>query len=91
AYRDDLPESHHATYDDLLARASKVVRLEHVDSTAEAHMKASLRMLDIADHLIAVWDGLPARGYGGTADVVQAAQERGLPVTVVWPPGAHRD
>nr|BFF01852.1 hypothetical protein GCM10020241_35270 [Streptoalloteichus tenebrarius] len=91
AYRDNLPESHHATYDDLLARASKVVRLEHVDSTAEAHMKASLRMLDIADHLIAVWDGLPARGYGGTADVVQAAQERGLPVTVVWPPGAHRD
>ena len=27
-------------------------------------------MLDRADRLYAVWDGKPARGYGGTADVV---------------------
>jgi hypothetical protein len=26
-----------------------------------------------SDLLVAVWDGLPARGLGGTADVVQVA------------------
>ncbi|GDY28421.1 hypothetical protein [Gandjariella thermophila] len=90
-YRDGLPASHHATYDALLSRAAEVVRLHHVKSVAEAHMNASLRMLDRADELLAVWDGLPARGFGGTADVVAAARERGVPVTVVWPDGAHRD
>jgi hypothetical protein len=54
-------------------------------------MAASERMLDLADQLVAVWDGLPARGYGGTADVVAAARRRGMPVVVVWPPGARRD
>jgi hypothetical protein len=36
-------------------------------------------------------DGEPARGYGGTADVVEAAEQRGVPVTVIWPDGASRD
>lgn len=48
-------------------------------------------MLERADELIAVWDGQPARGYGGTADVVQAARDKDLPVTVVWPAGVMRD
>ncbi len=40
--------------------------------------------------LVAVWDGAPSDGTGGTGDVVLAARERGLPVTVVWPDGAVR-
>ena len=81
----------HTTYDDLLSRATEVIHLDHVQSTSDAHMDASLRMIDGADELIAVWDGQPARGYGGTADVVAAAQEQDLPVTVIWPQGAERD
>ena len=38
-----------------------------------------------------MWDGKPARSYGGTADVVAYARERGTPVRVIWPDGAHRD
>lgn len=89
-YRDGLPADHHATYDALLARASRVVTLDHVVSDAGAHLDASLRMLAEADELLAVWDGRPARGYGGTADVVRAAREKGIPVTVLWPAGAAR-
>jgi len=37
-----------------------------------------------------VWDGQPARAYGGTADVVAYAREHGTPVRVIWPPGAER-
>lgn len=89
-YREGLPVSH-PTYEALLAKASEVIRLNFSESTSEAHMDASLRMLDQAEELVAVWDGKPARGYGGTADVVEAARQRRIPVTVVWPDGAARD
>lgn len=90
-YRDGLPPDAHAEYDRLLAQAATVHRLPFTDSTPEAHMAASTFMLDHADQLWAIWDGKPARGYGGTADVVALARDNGLPVTVIWPPGAHRD
>lgn len=89
-YRDGLPAEHHATYDRLLAAAEEVYPLDFEESTSEAHMAASERMLDLTEALFAVWDGLPARGFGGTADVVREARRRGLPVTVIWPPGARR-
>jgi hypothetical protein len=41
--------------------------------------------------MMAVWDGHPADGRGGTGDVVERARALGLPVTVVWPAGAARD
>jgi len=90
-YRDGLPEDCHAAYDELLASASAEHQLDHVESTPEAHMDASNVMLDRAGHVFAVWDGLPARGYGGTADVVDHACQRNIPVTVIWPDGASRD
>ena len=52
--------------------------------------EGALRVLDESDLLVAVWDGQPARRLGGTAQVVDAAEERRLPVTVVWPAGATR-
>jgi hypothetical protein len=90
-YRDGLPECAHATYDALLSRASSVRRLDRIESDEDAHMEASRAMLDLAERLFAVWDGKPARGYGGTADVVAEARDRGIPVTVIWPEGASRD
>jgi hypothetical protein len=90
-YRDGLPESHHPVYDRLLRGAFDVIRLDHVESTSESHMDASVRMLTDADVLVAVWDGQPALGYGGTADVVAAARDRNVPVTVIWPPDAERE
>ncbi|WP_216209295.1 hypothetical protein [Amycolatopsis aidingensis] len=90
-YRDGLPAEHHEVYDELIGQAADVIRLDHVESTSESHQDASERMVEEADELLAVWDGKPARGYGGTADVVAAAEARGVPVTVVWPDGAERD
>jgi hypothetical protein len=90
-YRDGLPEAAHAGYDALISAASQVDRLGDVESTEQAHMAASQAMLARADRLYAVWDGKPARGYGGTADVIAVAEKRGIPVTVIWPEGAVRD
>lgn len=90
-YRDGLPERAHRGYDELLSRAVVVRRGDYVESTAESHMDASIEMLKRAEVLFAVWDGLPARSFGGTADVVARAREAGVPVIVLWPEGAHRD
>jgi hypothetical protein len=89
-YREALPESAHPAYDELISRAVTVHRLDHVESTSQSHMDASIEMLKRADVLLAVWDGLSARSFGGTADVVTHAREIGVPVTVVWPEGAQR-
>ncbi|MGH8794709.1 MAG: hypothetical protein ACRDXX_18940 [Stackebrandtia sp.] len=89
-YRDGLPEAAHAGYDRLFAVAAHVRRLDHRESTEQSHMDASVAMLDGADRLVAIWDGQPARGYGGTADVVDYAREHDIAVTVVWPEGARR-
>ena len=90
-YRAGLPKAHYPVYDKLFNRAADVICLDYVESTPESYMAASIRMLENADMLLAVWDGMPARGYGGTADVVQAARERNVPVTIVWPSGAARN
>ena len=89
-YREGLPAGHHATYDALMDRAVEVIRLDRTESDSQAHLDASLHMIEQADELVAVWDGKPARGHGGTADVVDAARERGVPVAVIWPDGAQR-
>jgi hypothetical protein len=78
-------------YDALFGRAASVLRLAHDRPSSEAYMHASEEMLKQADLLFAVWDGLPPRAWGGTADVVAAAHKAGLPVVVIWPEGASRD
>jgi hypothetical protein len=90
-YREGLPADSRPGFDDLLAKAAAVQRLPFTQSTPDAHMAASRLMVDEADELYAVWDGKPARSYGGTADVVAYARERGIPVRVIWPGGAQRE
>ncbi len=80
-----------AEFDDLVGKADSVETLPFQKSNIEAYITASEKVLDLIDKLVAVWDGGPSGGYGGTADVVEAARERGLPVTVVWPDGARRE
>lgn len=43
-----------------------------------------------SDMLIAVWDGLPARGPGGTADVIGWARAAGAPVVWIHLRAPHR-
>ncbi len=90
-YRESLPPNYWPDYDRLVQQARSITRLEYSQSTSDAHMAASQLMVDGVDLLVAVWDGLPARGYGGTADVVAYAERRGVPVCVLWPVGARRD
>ena len=91
-YRDGFEdEDARRRYDQLYHRAVYSERLEYVDSTEEAHMAGGRAIVDQSDVLVAVWDGKPSRGLGGTADVVAYARQVGKPVEVIWPEGARRD
>lgn len=74
----------------LLLRASEVETLDFTKPTEDAYLAAGQRVVDVCDLLVAVWDGLPAQGKGGTADVVSYARSMGKPVDVVWPSGVRR-
>ncbi|MFC4586300.1 hypothetical protein [Sphaerisporangium corydalis] len=91
SYRDDLPVDTHDEYDMFMSAAEEIHRLRYAESSSESHMEGSRVMLDLAEELYAVWDGKPARGYGGTADVVAEARERGIKVRVIWPEGSSRE
>jgi hypothetical protein len=77
-------------YEAILRLASRVDRLEFPNPTPAAFYAAGRRVVDLSDTLVAVWDGKPAAGLGGTADIVRYANELQTPVVVVWPPGVAR-
>ncbi len=79
-----------AEFDALVARAAAVHTMPLPTANREAYLAASDHVMATVDRMVAVWDGKPPDGAGGTGDVVDAARERGLPVDVVWPAGATR-
>jgi hypothetical protein len=86
-YRASLADSEgREGFDALLARASRVLELTGDEpGDVEAYVMAGRATVAHSDVLIAVWDGLPPRGRGGTAEVVQMAIARGTPVVHIPP------
>jgi hypothetical protein len=74
----------------LLKRADTVEKLTYAEPSEDAFLAAGRRVVDNSDLLLAVWDGQPAKGKGGTADIVKYARDRGCKVEVIWPPGMKR-
>lgn len=78
----------------LLARAHRVVELDTdasgknngltpEEARREGYYRAGEQVVERCDFLIALWDGQPARGRGGTAEIVELATERGKPVFII--------
>lgn len=85
-YRDDFADpASLAHFDRLLAAAHRVeVAGPDESGTREsAYERAGLGIVEGCDVLLALWDGEPTRGQGGTADVVDVARRRGREVIVV--------
>lgn len=78
------------SYQRLLAEASTVVTLSYPEPSEAAFFAAGKDVVDKCDVLLAVWDGKPAQGLGGSADVVSYARSHGKTVEVVWPVGVSR-
>jgi conflict system pore-forming effector with SLATT domain len=79
------------TPDDWSAVEKTLDTADHVHIVSEngdrkdSYLDCGIETANGSDVLLAVWDGDPARGKGGTADVVQYAQSIGKPVIIVNP------
>ena len=83
-YLHDFPaEASKDEFTDLLGRAARVWHAPPGGSREEAYERAGRHMVDRADMIIALWDGQPSRGRGGTASIVSYARDQGVPVAWV--------
>ena len=71
-------------FDALIGRATCLLELPgDPDDGVDAYVMTGRATVAHCDVLIAVWDGLPPRGRGGTAEVVQLALTRGTAIVHV--------
>ena len=81
-YRRELADdASRSAFDELLGKASCVLELpgEH-EQPIDAYVMTGRATIAHCDLLMAVWDGLPPRGRGGTGEVVELAVVNGTPV-----------
>lgn len=63
--------------------AKALFELPGSDASGANYERAGRVMLDQCDLLLAVWDGRPARGRGGTEQILSEAMERHIPVLLI--------
>jgi hypothetical protein len=68
----------------LVGEADALIEMPARERRAEAYEQAGRYVVEHSDVLVAVWDGLPARGRGGTAEIVEWARGLGKAVIRVW-------
>ena len=67
----------------LLERADRIEILEKQGTDEDAYLAAGKRIVDLCDRMIAVWDGQPAAGIGGTGDIVNYCKSQDKPVDLI--------
>jgi hypothetical protein len=67
-------------FTELLAAAATVEIAEPMPTREHAYERAGQLMVEHSDAVIAIWDGQPAAGRGGPADIVAYAEARRVPI-----------
>jgi len=80
-FREDFQSSEWARAEKLIAQANEIRTLEGTQRP-QAYVDVGHVTVDACDILLAVWDGQPAAGPGGTAEIVAYALSLGRPVIV---------
>ena len=81
SYRSTLHDSGLARFDELICCARCVLELPgRLDDQLRAFVMSGRATVAHCDILLALWDGLPPRGRGGTGEVVHIALTRGTPI-----------
>jgi len=68
----------------LSHRAIECIVIPPSATRDESYEKVGFYVAEHSDVLIAVWDGLPSQGRGGTADIVARAKQLGKPICHIW-------
>jgi hypothetical protein len=84
-FADDFEPEQWIHVETLLQRAEHLqISSDSFDGAREdAYLDCGLETVNGSDLLIAVWDGEPARGKGGTAEVIEYARSIGRPVILI--------
>jgi hypothetical protein len=91
-YRKDFKDSSFRNlFEEVLRESESIIELPGTrEEGARSYERANEVILSNSSMIIAVWDGMRARGVAGTGDMVQMAFERGMP-TIVIDPKSPRD
>ena len=88
-YENDFAPAHatggvdrRAEFRAALAQAESIVELPDVNDAVQGYERAGQCMLEQSSLLVAVWDGQPAAGRGGTQAVISQAVAAAIPV--IW-------
>ncbi len=75
----------------MLARSKYVININDHYLPEESFFNASAYVVDKADTMFAAWDGKPAAGHGGTAEIVELALKQNKPVLWLNPINRHTE
>ena len=80
-FREDFTPEEWARAERLIAQAAEV-RVLHGNERPQAYLDGGKATVDDSDRLFAVWDGKPAQGPGGTAEIIAYAKRLGREITL---------
>ena len=69
-------------FSDLLWKAERVIPMPITKNREDGYVAAGRYVVQNSDLLVAIWDGNPAQGRAGTAEVIQLGREKGL--SLAW-------
>lgn len=69
-----------AEFEKFLSQARRIKNLPPTASRTEAYAQVGRYVVDNCDVLIALWNGKPAAGQGGTAEIVEYARRKKCPL-----------
>jgi len=70
-------------FEDLLAQAAGTIALPRAPTRDQAYAALGRYIAEHCDLLLAVWDGRPAQGMGGTSEIVARVRAAGKPLAWV--------
>jgi hypothetical protein len=79
-YLEDFRGEELAEFNEYLADADNVMSLPGDRSAHDAYVLVGKAVIAASDVIVAIWDGEPGNGPGGTAHVVEMALREGVPV-----------
>lgn len=72
-------------YKRLLRQSERIDLPEGHHGPEEAFYRAGVYVAASSELMLAVWDEKPAKGFGGTADIVRFCRKQKIPVIVINP------
>ncbi|WP_166336985.1 hypothetical protein [Sphingobacterium chungjuense] len=72
-YEDTFDTNNRERYLELLSLCKQIKKLNYSEPSEKAFLEAGHVIAEESDVLFAIWDGKPAKGLGGTADIVEYA------------------